>query len=72
MNFLIGTIQWDKDFYDFWFSILKGFDDIGRKFDADSNKFDLWQTHTVDEFNSKADCLIKQVTENDFLFQKMA
>jgi putative endopeptidase len=40
--------------------LTHGFDDEGRRFDADGNLRDWWQKQDEDEFKRRADCLVNQ------------
>jgi predicted metalloendopeptidase len=40
--------------------ITHGFDDQGRLFDKDGNKVSWWTNETIDEFNKRRECIIKQ------------
>lgn len=43
--------------------LTHGFDDQGRRFDADGNLRDWWQKQDEAEFKKRADCLIKEYSE---------
>lgn len=59
-NSVVDTPVWDGYY---WYFIWTGFDDTGRRFDANSNMVDWWQMDTVDKFESKAKCFVDQVAE---------
>jgi predicted metalloendopeptidase len=40
--------------------ITHGFDDEGRLFDKDGNKVSWWTNETIDAFNKRKECIIKQ------------
>ncbi len=40
--------------------LTHGFDDQGRKFDADGNLKDWWQKSDAEQFNKLADCFVKE------------
>jgi predicted metalloendopeptidase len=40
--------------------LTHGFDDQGRRFDADGNLRDWWAKQDADEFKKRADCLVKE------------
>src|ERR1700745_4274834 len=40
--------------------LTHGFDDQGRRFDADGNLRDWWQKQDEEEFKKRADCLVNE------------
>ena len=40
--------------------ITHGFDDEGRQFDKNGNKVSWWTNETIDAFNKRKECIIKQ------------
>lgn len=44
-----------------FFLFVLGFDDDGRKFDAQSNMVNWWVEDTIEKFDTKAECFIEQV-----------
>jgi predicted metalloendopeptidase len=40
--------------------LTHGFDDAGRRFDADGNLRDWWQKKDAEEFKKRADCLVNE------------
>jgi predicted metalloendopeptidase len=51
-NLGIGTVMGHE--------ITHGFDDEGRLFDKDGDKVSWWSNQTIDEFNKRKECIIKQ------------
>lgn len=40
--------------------ITHGFDDMGRQFDKDGNRIPWWTEKTIEQFNQRKECIIKQ------------
>ncbi len=43
--------------------LTHGFDDQGRRYDADGNLRDWWQKQDADEFKQRADCLVNEYSQ---------